>query len=195
MYYAGHMFVLNSMYLVTYRPLVDTALQLHFELKFASPEVYPSHYFEVHFQDINFNAIKAPYNQKGIKIPCTLSSQFVTAGRQNGPRCIVNHVHEAHGDLVIRVTEIGPLPLSNSYKLSLDDFLLPDLSTLLEQSNPFSVCLRYHKEAAVDVHHERCFEELFVIDGVINTTPVINNVGTFHNPPQNQYASTVTGKL
>lgn len=93
MYYSGHMFKLNSMYLVTYRPLVDTALQLHFELLFPSPFTYPTHYFEIHFQDINFNAIKAPYNQKGIKIPCTLSSQFVTAGRENGPRCVVNYVH------------------------------------------------------------------------------------------------------
>jgi hypothetical protein len=30
MYYSGPMFKLNSIYLVTSRPIVDTALQLHF---------------------------------------------------------------------------------------------------------------------------------------------------------------------
>lgn len=74
MQYTGHLFNLISIYVVTVRPIVETALQLQFQLLFSSGLTYPQHYFEVHFQDINFNAIKAPYNQQGIKIPCTLSS-------------------------------------------------------------------------------------------------------------------------
>lgn len=62
MQYTGHMFNLISIYVVTVRPIVDTALQIHFGLLFSSGLTYPQHYFEVHFQDINFNAIKAPYN-------------------------------------------------------------------------------------------------------------------------------------
>ena len=131
LYYNGHMFSLNSMYLVTERPQVSTALRLHFTLNFASPDIYPTHYLEIHFEDINMNAIKAPYNEIGNEVPCTLSSHFVTAGRTNGPHCIVNQVHVPHGDLVIRVVEIGALPQSNSYQISLDDFIMPDLSALL----------------------------------------------------------------
>ena len=90
------------------------------------------------------DAIKTPYNKAGSSVPCTLSSQFVTAGRTNDPFCVVNYVHQPHGDLVIRVVEIGPLTNSNAYKISLDDFVLPDLASLLESSNEFSICLRFH---------------------------------------------------
>ncbi len=62
------------MYLVTYRPLSPTALQLHFTINFPANLIYPSHYFEIHFQDINYQAIRPPYNQVGMKVPCTLSA-------------------------------------------------------------------------------------------------------------------------
>ena len=131
LYYYGDMFELNSFYLVTTRPQVDNALQLHFEVSFSSSLTYPDHYLEIVFQDLNFDAIKSPYNSVGSNVPCTLSSDFTSAGRTYNPHCIVNYVHEAHRDLVLRVVELGALTASSSYKLSLDDFLLPDLSTLL----------------------------------------------------------------
>lgn len=137
-------FSLNAIYLVTYRPLATSALMLQFSILSASNYLYPNHYLEIYFQDINYNSIKPPYNQVGAKVPCILSSQFVTAGRTKGPTCIVNYMNAYHGDLVLRVTEIGNLPVSNTYNITLDNFLIPDLSTLLEQTNPFSVCLRLH---------------------------------------------------
>lgn len=143
---------------MTTRPETDNALQLHFGVSFSSGLSYPNHYVEVVFEDINFDAIKAPYNTEGSEVPCTLSSDFVPAdGRTNSPHCVVNYVHEGHGTLVVRVVEIGSLAASTSFTLSLDDFLLPDLSSLQEPSNPFSICLRFQTQSTA-LHYERCFE-------------------------------------
>lgn len=101
--YYGHGFELNSIYLVTERPSVDTALQIKFKMNFESLVSYPEHYFEIHFRDLNMDAIKPAYKFLGGKVPCTLSAEFVTAGRTNDPFCVVNYVHELHGDLVLRV--------------------------------------------------------------------------------------------
>ena len=87
------MFELHSLYLVTTRPQVDTALQLHFELTFSSSLTYPDHYLEIVFEDINFDAIKSPYNIIGSSVPCTLSADFTSAGRTYDPFCVVNYVH------------------------------------------------------------------------------------------------------
>ena len=101
--YSGHRFDLHSMYLVTERPQTDNAIQLHFALTSSSRLSFPDHYIEIVFEDRNMGAIKTPYNVPGSNVPCTLSSEFVTAGRTNLPYCVVNYVHEPHGDLVIRV--------------------------------------------------------------------------------------------
>lgn len=127
--YTGNVISLTSMYLVTTRPITTNALQLHFSLGFTSSLVYPSHYLEIYFQDLDMASIKAPYNQLGGKVPCTLTG-FVSAGRANTPRCVINHVDVVHGDLVLRVVEIGALS-AGSYRVALDDFLLPDLAALL----------------------------------------------------------------
>lgn len=141
-YYPGS-FTLVSMQVVTKRPLSSTALLLQFNINFNSPLTYPRHYFEVVFRDLDMSSIKSAYKTPGSKVPCTLSSLFVAvAGKKQSPFCIVQTLDLKVGTIVIRATQIGNI-IIGEYTLTFDDFLLPDLvSPPLEDSSPFTLCLR-----------------------------------------------------
>lgn len=77
------------------------------------------------------------------------------------------------GTILLRVTGLGALA-SGTYNVTLDDFTLPPMLAPLENSAPFHLCLLYHC-LNVNAHYQRCFGELFVIDGV-NTQTVSTNI-------------------
>jgi len=81
-------------------------------------------------------------------VPCTLSSLFLAvAGRTQQPACIVQKIDIWHGTILMRVTQIGSIVAGN-YIITFDDFLLPDLiNPPLEDSSPFTICLRFHSTA------------------------------------------------
>ena len=64
------------------------------------------------------------------------------------------------------------------------------------------MCLRFKTETVnptpdiTTIHYERCFEELFVIDGEIDVDPVASQIGNFVIPTNDKYgASPMTGNL
>lgn len=80
---------------------------------------------------MDMSSLKVPYNQNGVKAPCTLSVNLIgVTGRSNIPKCIINKMDAIHGDLVLRIVEIGDLPATN-YNITFDDFLNPKTLSML----------------------------------------------------------------
>lgn len=80
------------------------------------------------------------------------------------PNCVVTYADKLHEVIKIRV-ENFKVTAAATFKLSFDDFILPSVTGLLQQSNTFSVCMAYWSAAA---QHEKCFGEILVIDGYTN---------------------------
>jgi hypothetical protein len=83
---------------------------------------------------MDISAIQSPYNTPGSYVPCTLSPLFIAvAGATQSPHCIVQQIDKvtnAHGTILIRVVSFGNLVAGN-YSITLDNFLLPDMTTPL----------------------------------------------------------------
>jgi hypothetical protein len=124
--YVPSSFTLDSIQIVTKRPLSPTALLIKFEINFNSPLTYPSHYFEIVFRDLDMTSIRSPYNTPGSTVPCTLSSLFVALARTQSPLCIIQKLDVILGTIIVRVTQIGKISMG-TYQFTFDDFLLPDL--------------------------------------------------------------------
>lgn len=107
---------------------------------------------------MDISAIQIPYNIAGAYVPCTLSSLFVKiTGKTQSPHCIVQQIDKndrAHGTILLRVVSFGSLVMGN-YVVTLDNFLLPDMTNPLEDSSPFTACLRFFTNT--NIHYERCF--------------------------------------
>jgi hypothetical protein len=90
--------------------------------------LFPNHYLEIIFRDLNINSIRIPNSNPGSSVPCTLSSLFlgIPARNQNEPQCIVHKLDTFHGTIIVRVQQIANLVVG-TYQITLDDFLLPDL--------------------------------------------------------------------
>lgn len=58
-------FNLNSLWIVTTRPLEPNAIQFTFSSTFAAANDFPNHYIEIIFNNLDLNAVVAPYNQVG----------------------------------------------------------------------------------------------------------------------------------
>jgi hypothetical protein len=123
-------------------------------------------------------SIKTAYKTPGSKVPCTLSALFpsLPLPRTQAPLCIVQTLDLTVGTIVIRVTQIGNI-IIGAYILTFDDFLLPDLiSPPLEDSSPFTFCLRLH-DLTNNKRYENCFDEIFVIDYSTYATAPIEATG------------------
>lgn len=153
--YTKNIFTLNDIQIVTKRPQYPTALLIDFSLNINSPLIYPRHYLEIVFRDMDITAIQFPYNTPGSYVPCTLSSLFLAvAGANQPPHCIVQQIDIWHGTILLRVVSIGNL-VAGDYVVTLDNFLLPDMTSPLEDSSPFTTCIRFF--TTTGIHYERCF--------------------------------------
>ena len=104
-------------------------------------------------------SIRPPYNIPGSKVPCSLSSLFVSLlpARKQTPACVFQTADLTVGTVVVKVTQIGNI-IAGAYQLTFDDFLLPDLiSPPLEDSCPFTLCLRLY-DFVSNIKYENCFD-------------------------------------
>lgn len=90
-------FTLNSLWIVTTRPLAQNALQLSFSTTFPSANDFPNHYIEVVFSNLAFTAIAIPFDRMGGTVPCSFSTAFGASviGIQK-PNCIVTYADKFH---------------------------------------------------------------------------------------------------
>ena len=64
--------------------------------------------------------------------------------RKQAPVCIVQTADLTVGTIVVKATQIGNI-IPGAYQLTIDDFLLPDMvNPPLEDSSPFTLCLRVY---------------------------------------------------
>ncbi len=161
-------FTLNTLLLVTTRPLEPNALQLSFSTTFSASNDFPNQYIEIVFNNLDLTAVLTPYNQMGETVPCSLTTAFATSslGIQK-PNCIVTYADKFHQVIKIRVENFKSIN-PTTFLLSFDYFFLPSITSLLQASNTFTVCMKYWSAAT---SHERCFGELFIIDQYTNTVP------------------------
>ena len=158
--YTKDIFTLQKVLVVTKRPLQPTALLIETYINITSTMEYPKHYLQIIFKDIDINSIRSIYRPSattyGSEIPCTFNYLIIPVStRKLQPRCIATVLDLMHSTMVIRITDIGNI-VPGTYQITIDDFLLPDMSPTLEDSSPFSFCLRYHS-SVTNTRYERCF--------------------------------------
>ena len=82
------------------------------------------------------------------------------------------------------------------FKLSLDYFFLPIISGLLQQTNPFTICINYYNYPNITFTHERCFGEMFMIDGYTNTNLIVYpGDAVFKDPADLRHGSAVSPSI
>jgi hypothetical protein len=91
---------LQQIYFLTVQP-ITTSIYLSMNLNFTSSHVFPNHYLEIVFYDLQQTAFTG-YSTGSI-IPCQLSSNFVSIGGRQGPQCRVASADSLNNYVKIRI--------------------------------------------------------------------------------------------
>jgi len=111
-------------------------------------------------------------------------------GRKN-PQCRLTYADKYHQVIAVKIENFGAIIASTVYSISLDDIVLPSLSSS-DRNQKFDISLEYI-DHTLNQKFSYKFPEIFQIDGSTQTSPVTNHAYSFTNPTIRGYGLGITG--